>query len=121
MFKRTLTYLLLMLVVLQSGMALCDEHQLHQSGSVHVTFDESHQHLDELESAAPLFEALNLDPLSSEKWDCQHCCHCHGHFSSAILVSAEIILLPKNSSPIPTYSENSFPDTYEAFLRPPKA
>lgn len=121
MFKRALTYFLLTLIVLQSGLAMGDAHQLHQFGSEHVAFDENHQHLDGLESEKHLAKDGGSDAPSSQKWDCHHCCHCHGHFSPAILISTDHILLSKHSSPIPTYSENAFPDTYEAFLRPPKA
>ena len=119
MLKRALTYFVLTLIVLQSGLAMGDAHQLHQSGAEHVVFDESHQHLDGLESEKHQTKDLDSDASSSQKWDCHHCCH--GHFCPAILVSTDHILLPKHSSPIPTYSENAFPDTYEAFLRPPKA
>jgi hypothetical protein len=121
MFKRALTYFLLTLIVLQSGLAMGDAHQLHQSGSEHVAFDENHQHLDSLESEKHNAKDLCSDASSCQKWDCHHCCHCHGHLSPAILISTDHILLSKYSSPIPTHSENAFPDTYETFLRPPKA
>jgi hypothetical protein len=121
MLKRALTYFLLMLIVLQSGLAMTDAHQLHQSGSEHVAFDIDHQHLDGLDSEKNNGKDVDSDASSSQKWDCHHCCHCHGHFSPTILISTEHILFSKHSSPIPTYSENTFPDAYEAFLRPPKA
>ena len=121
MLKRALTYVVLILVVLQSGMAMGDAHRLHQSGTEHVVFDENHRHLDGLGAEKHHAEEVGSDDVSSEKWDCHHCCHCHGHFYSVILMSAERILLSKSTSPVPDYSENTFPDTFEAFLRPPKA
>jgi|SRR5690554_1071370 len=121
MRKRALTYAVLILIVLQSGMAMGDAHQLHQSGAEHLAFDETHQHLDGFESDRHPIEDAESDPSSSQTWDCHHCCHCHGHFSPAILVPTEPTLLSKSSSPVPDYSENTFPDTFETFLRPPKA
>jgi hypothetical protein len=120
MLKCALTYAMLILIVLQSGMAMGDAHQLHQSGE-HVAFDETHQHPDGFESDRHLIENAESDPSSSQSWDCHHCCHCHGHFCPAILVPTESTLLSKSSSPVPEYSENTFPDTFETFLRPPKA
>ena len=117
MFKRALTYVVLILVVLQSGIAMGDAHQLHQSGVEHVAFDETHPPHEELESDEHQIE----DASSLQEWDCHHCCHCHGHFCPFILVSAERFVLSKGSSPVPDYSENAFPDTVEALLRPPKA
>lgn len=121
MLKRALTYVVLILVVLQSGMAMGDAHRLHQSGTEHVVFDENHRHLDGHGAEKHHAEEVVSDDLSSAKWDCHHCCHCHGHFSPAILVPTEPTLLSKSSSPVPDYSENTFPDTFETFLRPPKA
>lgn len=119
MLKRALTYLALILVVLQSGVSLADAHQLHQSGAEHLSFDESHQHLNDTDPEEQ--HNHDLDTSSSQQWDCHHCCHCHGHSSPAILISAEHILLVRHSPPVPNYSENTFPETFETFLRPPKA
>ncbi len=119
MLIRAMTYFMLLLVVLQSGAAMADAHQLHQSGTEHLVFDESHHHLD---GSGPADQHNHeADAPSSQQSDCHHCCHCHGHFCPAILLSAERILLTRHSSPIPDYSENAFPDTFETFLRPPKA
>lgn len=116
MRQRVLTYAVLILIVLQSGMAMGDAHQLHQSGNEHVAFDQTHQHLDGPESDKHHVE----DASSLQERDCHHCCHCHSHFCPAILVPTESTLLSRGSSPVPDYSENAFPDTFETFLRPPK-
>lgn len=108
------TYLLLLLMTIQSVATQADAHAEHQSGTEHLSF-EDHQHPANPDhfSSPELFE--------DQERDCHHCCHCHGHFSPAILISAHGISLFKNSSPVPDYSENTFPDPLEAFLRPPKA
>ena len=78
MLKRVLTYFLLALIVLQSGMSMGDAHQLHQSSSEHVTFDEAHQHLGVLEVEKHDVKTLTTDTSASSTLDCHHCCHCHG-------------------------------------------
>lgn len=121
MCKRALTYFLLLLIALQSVVAIGDAHQLHQQGTEHLTFDETHQH-DEVQ----VFDILqdqkrysDSDPL--DNLDCHHCCHCHGHLCPVILVSIEQVNLAKISPALPDYAEKTFPETYETFLRPPKA
>lgn len=115
MLKRALTYFVLMMVVLQSSMATGDARQLQQSA------DEIHQYFSELVAEKHHAEEVGSDDSSSAKWDCPHCCDCHGYFCCTIVMSAERILLSKSSSPVPDYSENAFPDTFETLLRPPKA
>jgi hypothetical protein len=120
MLKRGLTYFVLALVVLQSAVAIGDAHQLHQSGAEHYVFDDAHLHVDEHATDNEHNHNLNSN-LSAEKWDCHHCCHCHGHFSPAVLISAEDIHLATLSSPVPDYSDKAYPETFETFLRPPIA
>ncbi|GAB2190041.1 hypothetical protein MAH1_16490 [Sessilibacter sp. MAH1] len=121
MLKRVLTYFVLSLVVLQFSVAMGDAHQLHQSGAEHLVFDDVHQHDDEHVSSTLDDQNLNPELPASEKWDCHHCCHCHGHLCPAILISIEYVHVAKLSSPVSDYAESTFPETYETFLRPPKA
>lgn len=117
MLKRVLTYFLLTLVVLQSAVAMGDAHQLHQSGAEHLVFDDTHLHDDGHVADA---QANHSNSSTAENWDCHHCCHCHGHLCAAALIATERVHLAKHSSPVPDYAENTFPETYETFLRPPK-
>lgn len=121
MLKRALTYFVLTLVVLQSALAMGDMHQLHQSGAEHLVFDQPHQHNEANALEKQHDHDINSESPTSQKWDCHHCCHCHGHFCPAILISTEGIHLAKSTSPVPDYVEGTFPETYETFLRPPKA
>lgn len=118
MLKRLLTYFVLMLVVLQSALAMGDAHQMHQSGTEHLVFDDAHPHDDGHVADA---QADHSKLSTAESWDCHHCCHCHGHLCASVLISTERVHLAKHSSPVPDYSENTFPETYETLLRPPKA
>src|SRR5690625_5854916 len=85
MLKRALTYVVLILVVLQSGMAMGDAHRLHQSGTEHVVFGENDRDLDGDGAEKHLAEEGVSDELSASKWDCDHCCHGRGHFCSVVL------------------------------------
>ncbi len=124
MLKRLLTYCLLGMIILQSVLAMADVHQLHQLGTEHVVFDDAHLHddghADYSQQNPNLSPELSQLP-TAEKWDCHHCCHCHGHLCPAILLSIERVQLAKSAAPLPDYVENAFPETYEPFLRPPKA
>lgn len=121
MFKRVLTYFLLALIVLQSSVAMGDAHQLHQSGTEHVVFDNKHAHFDGLEAQNHDADALQLGTVSHHASDCDHCCHCHGHYCSVALMSLVSVIIPKIATPIPSYSENAFTDSFDSFLRPPRA
>lgn len=121
MCKEFLTYFLLMLIATQSAIALSDAHQFDQSGSDHLIFDETHLHHD-LPSTNNLHDHdVNIDSSNVQDKDCQHCCQCHNHFTTAIAFSVERFLFTKSPSPVPEYSEGTFPNTFETLLRPPKA
>ncbi|WP_080641856.1 hypothetical protein [Teredinibacter turnerae] len=121
MVKRALTYILLVLVVLQSAVAMGDTHQLHQSGSEHLVFDDDH--LPDAERADNHVHEhdLNSDSSNNQKFDCHHCCHCHGHFSPAIVISPDRVHLAKASPPLPEYRTSTLPENHESLLRPPRA
>lgn len=118
MLKRALTYFVLTLIVLQSVGATADAHQQHQSGVEHLTFDESHQHHDQHNSSD--LDTLSVED-SSQNLDCHHCCHCHGHFCPAILMSESNDSFYKRSITIESYTNKIFPQIVDSFLRPPIA
>lgn len=122
MLKRLLTYFVLIMVVVQSVTAMADVHQQHQADMDHLVFDEAHQH----EAGHPGYSisnnhSLNDEASSEENSDCDHCCHCHGHASSAIVACIERVHFAKNSGPIFIYVESTMPVIFETFLRPPIA
>jgi len=76
MRRHNFAYILMLLVALQSVAGVWDSHQFHQSGSEHLTFEHSHEQSnnsspDELKVTSNLQAKL-------DKFDCHHCCHCHG-------------------------------------------
>lgn len=116
MTKRFLTYFILALVVFQSAVGIADAHQSHQSGTEHLTFDD-HQHAHEdVEVDHKL-----VDGAEGQERDCHHCCHCHGHFTSAVLVKPSGFALRKSSTSISAYSENFPSEFINPLLRPPIA
>ena len=44
MIRHAITYLIIALIAMQSVVAVADAHQLHQSGTEHLTFDHEHDH-----------------------------------------------------------------------------
>lgn len=116
MLKRILTYLFVMLIGFQSVVAVGDVHQLHQSGSEHLSF-ENHQHADEAQKHDHQLDASTV----TEGPDCHHCCHCHGQLNPAVLISSSSFAVQKPSSGLPDYSENTPSNIINPLLRPPIA
>ena len=121
MLKRILTYLLMILIVFQSSLAMADAHQFYQSGYEHINFDQHNQDSNNLTIEKQNTELLDESLFSSQESDCQHCCHCHGHCTPAITIAFNRFCTTKSSSPVPEYSDKALPDTFESFLRPPIA
>ena len=118
MLVRALTYILLILLLIQSSVAMGDAHQWHQSGTEHFTFDDTHDHNSNKLSD---FVDANTDDTSSQIRDCHHCCHCHGHLCPAILLAIPDVHLNKCVLIPPDYTENTIPQIFDSFLRPPIA
>lgn len=116
MSKRFLTYLILALVVFQSAAGVADAHQSHQSGIEHLTFDD-HQHSHEDAEA----DHKLVDGAQAQERDCHHCCHCHGHFTPAVLVKPSGFVLNKSSISNSDFSENFPSKVINPLLRPPIA
>ncbi len=72
MLRHYVTYLLVLLIAVQSVANVGDIHTSHQSGTEHVEFNHSHQ------SPADLND-YELDKRGQLSFDCHHCCHCHSH------------------------------------------
>lgn len=85
--RHYLTCLLALLIALQSVAAMADIHQLRQSGTVHLEFDHSHQSTATDTQNDYLLAELTPDQPGQSVYDCQHCCHCHGH-GSVVLIGA---------------------------------
>lgn len=117
MLNRALTYSLLILIVLQSGMALGDVHWPYESGTASVGH---HHNFDVHGSDNHHTKLVGSEDSSATQWDSHNCCQCHGHSSSAIMMSAYRLLIVKCSSPLPEYVEGALTSLFETFLRPPK-
>jgi len=79
MIKRWFMMVMALMIALQSVAAIADAHQLHQSGTQHLTFDHSHQSSD-IDNGNQLVKQSPVQP-GQPLYDCHHCCHCHGHAS----------------------------------------
>ncbi len=115
MNKRFLAYFILALVVFQSAAGIADVHQSHQSGIEHLFFEE-HQHSHEDAET----NQSHSDASEELEKDCHHCCHCHGYFNPAVLLTPLSLSLKKPpTSPISDYNEMSLSEIINPLLRPP--
>jgi len=71
--KINLLLLYILLIVLQSTMAVADLHQSHQTGQEHLSFN--HLDTDDIHQT-DYTDNSQADTITS--YDCHHCCHCHG-------------------------------------------
>lgn len=77
--KINLLHILLVLVALQSTIAVADLHQSHQTGKEHLEFnhidnvdiDKNNEHFQKSSDIISLTDNVT-------SYDCHHCCHCHG-------------------------------------------
>lgn len=76
MFRHCCVLFLVVLIAVQSVVAVADVHKAHQSGTEHLNFDHEHQK----DSQTPLPEIVQQpsDNNIVYQLDCHHCCHCHG-------------------------------------------
>jgi len=68
-----LLHILLVLVALQSTIAVADLHQAHQASGEHQIFDQANSDIE--------INTSEQKPDQTEtkiSYDCHHCCHCHG-------------------------------------------
>ena len=77
MLYKALAYIMILLIAVQSVVAVVDSHQLHQSGSEHLSFEHSHDQAGNKSTPdKSRIQALQQSVLNN--FDCHHCCHCHG-------------------------------------------
>jgi|GEM_PF-473218 len=77
MVRKWLTTMLVILIALQSVVAIADVHQTHQTGTQHLEYDQDHR-----SHSASEKQTFEKDSNAVSEYDCHHCCHCHGmaHF-----------------------------------------
>jgi len=108
MLKKGLSYLIVMLIAMQSVVAIAETVQSHHSDDQH----ENHQH--SIDTNLVDEHLLDIDLANS---DCHHCCHSHvmAHFSlTTTLLSV-------------AYFDHQLPDGYDSYrshllfpdIRPP--
>ena len=75
MLKRCLSYLLVTMVALQSWLTIADTHQIHQTGTEHLTHEQEHLH--DTEQLIDTHDSNVSENSDITQYDCSHCCHCH--------------------------------------------
>jgi len=69
--KINFLHIILVLVALQSTVAVADLHEAHQSGQEHLQFNHIDQNID-------VDSQIGSNDVTNISYDCHHCCHCHG-------------------------------------------
>jgi hypothetical protein len=119
--QKLISLLLILTFLVQPTLALADQHQFHQSGSEHLTFEHDHQNLSDHNQNSELTEKdLENNKNSDNTFDCHHCCHCHRVSHFALLLVVNPFDLQKPRTPRPIYSESTLPQVLSTILRPPK-
>lgn len=112
------SYLLAALIALQSVVTLADIHQVHETDTEHVTFD---QDLCDLLSDTSR-QTTSADAVSgndADTSDGHHCCQCHGHFSQVLPGAAAMVDFVKHPCSFSPYRVGAAPIVFTSFLRPP--
>jgi hypothetical protein len=86
MIKHWIMMVMALMIALQSVAAIADAHQSHQSGTLHLEFNQPYQSAD-TDNEIQLTEQAPDKPGQS-LYDCPHCCHCHGHGFMALVGSS---------------------------------
>lgn len=103
---RVFRLLLMLILVLQSLIAVADVHQLHQQTPMHqsLTAGESINHIA-IAASESVDDAGNgditQDPSKTYDVQCSHCCHCHGTMPMAAHASHFPTL--DSASPVPEH------------------
>ena len=106
MVKPTLIYLMLVLTVFQSSIAMGDVDQITQSGSDNFSINNI------------LIGLGEIDP-PEEEHDCSHCSLCHGHGCPVILVKTLSFTFQKARTNVPDYRKRISSEVPSPLLRPP--
>lgn len=120
MYRKFLSILLISLIAMQSVVAVADAHQGHQSNNEHREFDQNHDH----DLAAPDLQVKSESTLVDnatdvKKYDCHHCCHCHGVAQLFVADNSRALGINQSTSHLPRYSL-AYPATIiSPKLRPP--
>lgn len=113
MVKPTLIYLMLVLTVFQSSIAMGDVDQITQSGSDNFSINNILIGLGEIDPPETYIDSLEEEP------DCSHCSLCHGHGCPVILVKTLSFTFQKARTNVPDYRKRISSEVPSPLLRPP--
>jgi len=113
MVKPTLIYLMLVLTVFQSSIAMGDVDQITLAGSDNFSVNNTLTGFDEMDPTE-----TNID-LLEEEHDCSHCSLCHGHGCPVILVKTLSFTLQKVRTDVPDYCKSISSEIPSSLQRPP--
>lgn len=114
MVKSTLIYLMLVLTIFQSSIAMGDIDLLQQKGSEDLSFNSISFGFHALKSSKN-----NIDRLNEQEHDCSHCNLCHGHGCAIILGKTLSLTFQKKRTGVSDYIENITSEILSPLQRPP--
>lgn len=118
MLKRSIHWLMIILIAWQSVGAFADAHSNHQNGVEHLAFE--HEHTDEHAASAQL--SINQSALdTADQYDCHHCCHCHGAHSNFISTTVHSSAFFGRSPQHSYHQTLSLTKQEQSLYRPPRA
>jgi len=118
--RRFLSILLISLIAVQSVVAVADAHKGHQSKNEHREFDQTHDHELITPNGQVQSESTVVDNTSDvQKYDCHHCCHCHGVAQLFVADNSQVLGINQSTSHHPSYSLAYPAAIISPNLRPP--
>lgn len=125
MLQRWLTYVLLVLIAVQSVTAGADMYQNHQVGTKHVNTvtEYSHQQANQVNNHQfNNYELKNdVDAEADVCCQCHHCFHCHCTMNHALLKTFSFYISSMKVSALSRYLHILPTSLITTFYRPPKA
>ncbi len=121
MIKRSIPWLMIILIALQSVGAMADVHSAHQSGMEHLTFEHEHEHEHAQPHSSPDAHPEAASLTDASQYDCHHCCHCHGAHFSFIASYVHSASLYGRSLQHSYHQPLSLTQQVQSLYRPPRA
>ncbi|NVK36318.1 MAG: hypothetical protein HWE18_00215 [Gammaproteobacteria bacterium] len=113
MLKRSIHWLMIILIAWQSVGAFADVHSNHQDGVEHLVFEHEHT------QSQP--HAIKQPMDDNDQYDCHHCCHCHGAHSNFISTSVHSNAIYGRSPQHSFHPTLAVTKQEQSLYRPPRA
>lgn len=144
MKQRCVTYLLLLLIAVQSLAVVADGHRFHQDGLGHRLFEQHdhamHVHQGHVVEGYAAFDHnqdtqhkityipdvdsivdISFELEANTEPDCHHCCHCHGAKLNYLINEPTLLLVASKQQTVLDFHQSALSALTLPLLRPPIA